>query len=199
MTRRWGLANRQIDLDAFTFYLDPRNYRPTPAEWTPRLIPSDDWETISAGVAQRLKAINRFLVDLYNDQQDIVPADVVFTSEYFYPELLGFRPPKDIFVRIYGIAPVHLGSGRYMILEDNLRIPSGISYQMKTVELGKQIFPEFSDGYETLPYEIRKTYLDMFKSVSDVDDPVCVLLTDGRCGSAFFEHRYLSEHLGTPW
>ena len=153
---------------------------------------------IADGVEQRIRAINRFLVDLYDDQQDIVPNDVVFTSQYFYPEIQGFRPPGDVFVHIYGIDLVHMGDGRYVVLEDNLRIPSGISYQIKTVDTVSRLIPEFSEGYDVVPYDIRETYLGMFRSLCDNDSPVCVLLTDGKFGSAFFEHRYLSELLGVP-
>ena len=94
LARRWGQAQRQVDLDAFTFYLDPRQYRPAPTDWVPRVIPEDHWNVISAGVAQRLRAINHFLVDLYNDAQDVVPDEVMFTSHYFYPEVQGFRPRR---------------------------------------------------------------------------------------------------------
>ena len=198
LSSRWSDAQRQVDLDAFTFYLDPKRYRLTPADWIPRVIPADQWQVIADGVAQRIRAINRFLVDLYDDRQDIVPNDVVFTSQYFYPEIQGFRPPGDVFVHIYGIDLVHMGDGRYVVLEDNLRIPSGISYQLKTVDLVSRLIPEFAEGYDVVPYDIRETYLDMFRSLCDTDSPVCVLMTDGRYGSAFFEHRYLSELLGIP-
>ena len=129
MAQRWSSARRQVGLDAFTFYLDPKLFRPTPTDWIPRVIPMEHWVDIAESVSQRIRAINRFLVDLYNDGQDIVPDDVVFTSRYFYPEVQGFRPPKDVFVHIYGIDLVHLGDGHYYVLEDNLRIPSGISHQ----------------------------------------------------------------------
>ncbi len=195
---RWRSARRQAEHDAFTFYLDPRQFRLTPADWLPRIIPMDHWEVIEAGVSQRIRALNRFLFDLYNDGQNIVPPDVVFTSQYFYPEVQGFRPPKDLYVHIYGVDLVHMGDGDYYVLEDNLRIPSGISYQLKTVEMVSAIAPEFGSGYEVEKYEIRDTYLNMFRSLCEVDSPMCVLLTDGRYGSAFFEHRYLSEVLGIP-
>ncbi len=198
MARRWGAAGRQVDFDAFTFYLDPRQYRPAPADWLPRVIPAEHWEVISAGVTQRLKAINRFLLDLYDGEQTIVPPEVVFTSRYFYPEVQGFRPPKGVFVHIYGIDLVHMGEGRYVVLEDNLRIPSGIAYQLKTADMASRLFPEFAQGYDIRPYDIRQGYLDMFRSLCDVESPVCVLLTDGKFGSAFFEHRCLSDLLGIP-
>ena len=84
------------------------------------------------------------------------------------------------------------------MLEDNLRIPSGISYQLKSVGISKELFPEFAEGYDILPYDIREAYLGMFRSLTENPDPVCVLLTDGKYGSAFFEHRFLSELLGIP-
>ena len=198
LAQRWRSARRQVELDAVTFYLDPGSYRAMPTDFLPRVIPLEHWEIIAAGVAQRLRAINRFLVDLYNDGQDILPDEVIYTSQYFYPEIQGFRPPKDIFVHIYGIDLVHLGDGRYIVLEDNLRIPSGISYQLKSVGMAGSIFPEFSEGYDILAYDVRDAYLSMFRSLTENPDPVCVLLTDGKYGSAFFEHRYLSDMLGIP-
>ena len=198
LAQRWSSARRQVELDAVTFYLDPGSYRPMPTDFLPRVIPVAHWETIAAGVSQRLRAINRFLVDLYNDGQDVVPDEVIYTSQYFYPEVQGFRPPKDVFVHIYGIDLVHMGDGRYVVLEDNLRIPSGISYQLKSVGMAASLFPEFSEGYDILPYDIRDAYLSMFRSLTDNPEPVCVLLTDGKYGSAFFEHRYLSDLLGIP-
>ena len=198
LNRRWEDAARQVSLDAFTFYLDPKRFRPTPADWIPRIVPPDHWQRIAAGVAQRLRAINRFLADLYGGGQDIVPDDVVYTSRHFYPEAQGFRPPRDLFVHIYGADLVHLGDGRYVVLEDNLRIPSGISYQLKTVELASRLVPELASGYDITPFAIRDAYLQMFRSLCDSPSPACVLLTDGRYGSAFFEHRYLSDLLGIP-
>lgn len=199
LAERWQAARRQIDRDAFTFYLDPREYRTTPIDLIPRIVPGEHWDMIAEGVGQRLRAINRFLSEVYTTgEQDIVPPDVVYSSDYFFPEVQGFRPPKDVFVHIYGIDLVHMGGGRYVVLEDNLRIPSGIAYQLKTVELAAAQVPEFAAGYDIRPYEIRQTYLDLFASLSDSPSPVAVILTDGKFGAAFFEHRYLSELLGVP-
>ena len=198
MADRWVQARRRVELEAVTFYLDPGQYRAMPTDFLPRVIPMDHWERIAAGVSQRIRAINRFLVDLYNDGQNVVPDDVIYTSQYFYPEIQGFRPPRDVFVHIYGVDLVHLGEGRYVVLEDNLRIPSGISYQLKSVAMAREMFPEFTEGYDILPYDIRDAYMGMFRSLTDNPDPVCALLTDGKYGSAFFEHRYLSDLLGIP-
>ena len=198
LAARWSGARRQVERDAVTFYLDPGQFRAMPTDFLPRIIPLEHWETIAAGVSQRLRAINRFLFELYNAGQDVVPDEVIYTSQYFYPEVQGFRPPKDVFVHIYGIDLVHLGDGRYVVLEDNLRIPSGISYQLKSVGMTAGLFPDFTGGYDIIPYDIRDAYLGMFRSLTDNPDPVCALLTDGKYGSAFFEHRYLSDLLGIP-
>ncbi len=195
---RWSNARRRVDLDAVTFYLEPGTFRNMPTDFLPRVIPIQHWETIATGVSQRIRAINRFLVDLYNGGQDVVPDEVIYTSQYFYPEVQGFRPPRDVFVHIYGIDLVHLGDGRYVVLEDNLRIPSGISYQLKSLAMTSELFPEFVEGHDIVAYDIRDAYLGMFRSLTDNPDPVCVLLTDGKYGSAFFEHRFLSELLGIP-
>ena len=196
MQRRWRQAKDWAAMDAFTFMLDPKEFRTVPTDWIPRLVPSDHWETIARGVAQRLKSINLFLADLYCGEQNIVPPDVMFSCQYYNPELQDFRPAQDVFVHIYGVDLVHMGDGRYVILEDNLRIPSGISYQMKTTEIGLEVMPELAEGYDIVPYDIKSAYQEMFLSLCDNESPVCVLLTDSKYGAAFFEHRYLSELLG---
>ena len=198
LSTRLTQAQRRVNLDAVTFYLDPGTYRNMPTDFLPRIMPLEHWKTISAGVEQRLRAINLFLSDLYGGAQDVVPDEVIYTSQHFYPEYQGFRPPHDLFVHIYGIDLVHMGDGRYLILEDNLRIPSGISYQLKSVAMASELFPEFGTEYDILPYDIRDAYLGMFRSLTENPDPVCALLTDGKYGSAFFEHRYLSDLLGIP-
>ena len=162
------------------------------------MIPEEHWNIIAAGVAQRLKAINRFLLDLYCGEQTVVPPDVSYSSQFYCPEFHGVHPAKDIFVHIYGIDLVHMGNGKYVVLEDTLRIPSGIAYQLKAVNLGLQVLPEVAENYEIVPYDIVSTYQEMFVSLCDKESPACVLLTDSKFGSAFFEHRYLSELLGIP-
>ena len=198
MQERWRQAKREVKLDGFSFLLDPKNFRPVPTDWIPRVIPKDEWDRIGKGVEQRLKAINCFLGDLYAGTQTSVPDDVIYTCQFFYPEYQGFRPAKDVFVHIYGIDLVHVGNGQYVVLEDNLRIPSGIAYQLKTVEIAEKVLPELADAYDIVGYDIKDTYLDLFASLCDQENPTCVLLTDSKFGAAFFEHRYLADLLGIP-
>lgn len=194
----WRQGRRRAALDGFTFRLDPRAFRTIPTDWIPRIIPQSEWETISAGVTQRLRALNLFLLELYTGQQRVVPEDVIYSCQYYYPEYQDFRPARDVFVHIYGTDLVHMEDGRYVVLEDNLRIPSGISYQMKSVELVRELLPDLAACYDVVPYDIRAIYQDLFRSLCDTEDPVCVLLTDSKFGAAFFEHRYLSELIGIP-
>ena len=194
----WQQGKRRAELDGFTFLLDPKVFRTIPTDWIPRIVPQSDWEVIGAGVTQRLKALNLFLLDLYTGRQQVVPEDVIYSCQYYYPEYQDFRPARDVFVHIYGIDLVHMQDGRYVILEDNLRIPSGISYQMKSVEMVNELMPELASGFDIIPYDIKATYRDLFNSLCDAEDPVCVLLTDSKFGAAFFEHRYLAELLGIP-
>ena len=93
----WRQGRREAQLDAFSFLLDPRVYRSIPIDWIPRVVPRREWEVISAGVSQRLKALNLFLTDLYNGQQSVVPEDVIYSCQYFYPEYQDFRPARDVF------------------------------------------------------------------------------------------------------
>lgn len=195
---RWATAKHQSRIDGLTFPLVPRQWRVMPTDWLPRLISATDWQVISRGVEQRLRALNKFLLELYCGKQSIVPDKVVYSSINFHPELRDVRPAKDVFVHIYGVDLVHLGDGTYTVLEDNLRIPSGISYQLKCLEITQNNFPEFQKKYHVLPYDVRQKYLSLFASLSDSDSPVSVILTDGKYGPAYFEHRYLSELLGIP-
>ena len=167
LQERWRRAKREAALDGFTFSLEPRTFRPVPTDWIPRVIPQGEWEPIGRGVEQRLKAINCFLADLYSGAQTIVPNDVIFTCQYYYPEYQDFRPARDVFVHVYGIDLVHVGDGQYAVLEDNLRIPSGIAYQLKCVEIARRIMPELAEAYDIVRYDIRDTYLDLFTSLCD--------------------------------
>ncbi len=198
MQERWVQAKRQVTLDGFSFMLEPKTFRSVPTDWIPRVIQKEQWDHIGKGVEQRLKAINHFLSDLYVGTQTIVPDDVIYTCQYFYPEYQGFRPAKDVFVHIYGIDLVNVGNGEYAVLEDNLRIPSGIAYQLKTVDIAQRVQPELADAYDIVRYDIKDAYLDLFASLCEKESPTCVILTDSKFGAAFFEHRYLADLLEIP-
>ena len=198
MPDRIADASRAGQLESFTFLLDPLTFRPTPVDLFPRLISATEWEQIAAGVEQRQRALNHFLLDLYCGQQTIVPPEVVYTCQYFYPEAVGIRPRSDVYVHVYGVDLVRDTSGEFIVLEDNLRIPSGISYQLKTRELASRMIPELVDLYSLAPYSFADAFKNVLNSLASDAGGEAVILTDSKYGSAFFEHRYLSELLDVP-
>jgi uncharacterized circularly permuted ATP-grasp superfamily protein len=198
MAERWATAKRSAALDSFTFCPSANKATTVPTDWFPRLIPLAHWERIATGVSQRLRALNRFLGEVYCGRQSIVADDIVRSGSYYQPSMIGTMPPRDVYVHIYGIDLVHMGNGDYAVLEDNLRVPSGIAYQMKALQIGEECVPEFRSEYSILAYDIVPAYNRLFESLTDVQEPNTVLLTDGKGGSAFFEHRYLSDLLQIP-
>ena len=195
---RTSAAAKAGAMESFTFLLNPLSFRPTPVDLLPRLLSASEWAHISVGVEQRQRALNLFLWDLYCGEQKVVPPEVVYTCEYFHPELIGIRPRKDVFVHLYGVDLVRDVSGEFVILEDNLRIPSGISYQLKTSELAAQHFPDFADAYRVEQRAVADAFKGLFASLASEHGGAAVILTDSKYGSAFFEHRYLSELLDIP-
>ena len=198
IAERTADAQRQAAHDSFTFLLDPFRFRPTPVDLLPRLISSAEWERIAEGVRQRQRALNLFLLDLYCGDQRIVPPEVVYTCQYFQPEAVGVRPRGDVYVHFYGVDLVRDVDGDFVVLEDNLRIPSGVTYQMKACELAASAFPELAAAYDVAAYDPAPAFRDLFASLRVNPDGAAVILTDSKQGAAFFEHRYLSEMLGVP-
>ncbi len=185
-------------MESFTFQLDPLTFRATPVDMLPRLLLANEWAHVTAGVEQRQRALNLFLLDLYCAQQPVVPLEVVYSCDHFYPEVSGIRPRKDVFVHLYGADLVRDVSGQFVVLEDNLRIPSGISYQLKTSELAARTFPEFADIYRIEQYNLAEGFRRLFRTLESEYAGPAVILTDSKYGAAFFEHRYLSELLKIP-
>lgn len=172
--------------------------RVPPADWLPRIIPSDHWRRISAGVLQRGKALNAWLTDLYNGEQTVVPRQIV-ESSVFYREAPLPEPSVPNPVHVYGPDLVHLGSGEYVVLEDNVRVPSGIAYSEVLRRAGLDTM-----GDLFAPYEIAdgSAYYSMLRvslesaAPSGVEDPCVAILTRGEEDSAYFEHSRVAEACG---
>ena len=140
----------------FTVYGDDAGTdRIFPFDLVPRIVPADEWEVIERGLQQRLRALNLFLADIYHRQQileaGIVPADLVFGSRNFRREMMGFNVPGDIYAHVGGVDLIRDGDGRYLVLEDNLRTPSGVSYMLESREALKRIFAALFDRYGVRP------------------------------------------------
>ncbi|MGB3635752.1 MAG: circularly permuted type 2 ATP-grasp protein [Rubrobacteraceae bacterium] len=172
--------------------------RVLPADWTPRIIPKDHWQKISSGILQRGKAINAWLADLYNGDQSVVPREIVESSVFYRDSPLP-ESCVDVPVHVYGPDLVHLGDGDYVVLEDNVRVPSGVGYSEALRKAGREIM---GDLFE--PYDVCKIggYFDMICATMEaaappgVENPCIAVVTRGEGDSAYFEHSRIAEACG---
>ena len=174
-----------------------------PFDLIPRILPAAEWQTLESGLRQRVTALNRFISDVYH-QQDIIragliPADLVLQNSQFRPEMQGVAVPRDIYAHISGIDIVRAGQGEFYVLEDNLRVPSGVSYMIEDRNAMMRLFPELFAMHRVAPVEHYPDLLLMhLRSVAPlgVDDPTVVVLTPGIYNSAYFEHAFLAQQMG---
>ena len=188
----------------FTVYSDGMNIdRAWPFDVVPRIIPAEEWAAVERGLAQRLVAINRFIDDVYNDQRivadGVFPAELLEGSVNFRPECRGVRPRHGIWAHISGSDLVRDADGTFFVLEDNLRVPSGVSYVLENRAVTKRAFPELFAQQDIRPVD---TYSDELKklltsmSPPGVENPTIVVLTPGIFNSAYFEHSFLAQQTG---
>ena len=174
-----------------------------PFDLIPRVIDEREWNEVEKGIVQRIRALNLFLADVYGDQrilnEGVVPRFLVEGSKAFRPELMGIRPPKDVWVHIAGIDLIRDGEGRFVVLEDNLRVPSGVSYVLENRETMKKTYPEvFHDSkvaaVESYPHKLREAMNAV--APGEGGRKRMVVLTPGPYNSAYFEHSYLARRIG---
>lgn len=171
-----------------------------PFDPIPRIISKKDWDYLEAGLKQRVKALNAFLWDIYHDKQivkdGVVPEEFVYSSKGYMPECEGISPVNKVYAHIAGIDLVEGKDGKWYVLEDNLRIPSGASYPLIARTLCRKVSPEtFTYNSVADNRNYSRILKDMMRSMA-VDDGLTVILTPGRYNSAFFEHSYLAEKTG---
>ena len=172
-----------------------------PIDIIPRIIEAAEWDAMERGLIQRIKALNLFIHDIYNEQNvlndGVVPRDLIESSKCYLPACLGLKPPKDIWCHVTGTDLIRGADGRYMVLEDNLRCPSGVSYMIENRELSKQAFPESLARTGVRPVSDYPTrLLQMLQHIADRPNPTVVVLTPGIYNSAYFEHSYLAQQMG---
>jgi uncharacterized circularly permuted ATP-grasp superfamily protein len=175
--------------------------RTMPIDIIPRILPGPDWELLEKGLKQRIKALNMFINDVYNEQQilndGVVPRDLIESSKCFLKACMGITPPKGIWCHITGTDLIRGEDGTFMVLEDNLRCPSGVSYMLENRELSKQIFPDVLARTGVRPVSDYATrLLQMLQYLSDRPNPTVAVLTPGIYNSAYFEHSYLAQQMG---
>lgn len=188
----------------FTVYGDERGTERTfPFDPVPRLIPADEWSGLEAGLRQRVRALNLFLEDLYGDQQalddGVIPRELVEGNPAYRDAVRHVRPPHGAFTHVVGCDLIRDDDGRYRVLEDNLRSPSGVSYMLANRGVMTRSFPKLIGRNRVRPirhYTVK--LLECLRSLSprDVPTPNVVVLTPGPFNSAYFEHAYLAQQMG---
>ncbi len=178
-----------------------------PFDLIPRVIPAAEWREMRRGLVQRVTALNRFMHDVYHDQEilkaGVVPAEQVLNNAQYRPEMVNVDVPGGVYSHISGIDIVRAGnadgSGTYYVLEDNLRVPSGVSYMLENRKMTMRLFPELFAMQRVAPVaHYPDLLLDTLRSVApaSANDPVVCVLTPGMHNSAYFEHAFLAQQMG---
>ena len=195
------LAIRQMGI-TFTVYSDKGNIdRAWPFDIVPRVIDAEEWQGIALGLQQRVRALNCFIHDIYNEQNilndGVVPRELIESSVNFRPECVGIKPPHNVWAHICGSDLVRDTDGTMYVLEDNLRVPSGVSYMIENREIMKRTMPELFARCRVLPVDNYTNNLRrMLASLSPVPNPTLCVLTPGVFNSAYFEHSFLAQETG---
>jgi uncharacterized circularly permuted ATP-grasp superfamily protein len=174
-----------------------------PFDTIPRIIPAHEWTALQAGLAQRVQALNMFVHDIYHEQNiinaGIIPARQIYQNAQYRPEMQGIAVPSDIYAHIAGVDIVRAGAGEFYVLEDNLRVPSGVSYMLEDRKMMMRLFPELFARHRIAPVEhYPDMLLENLRSVAPtgVLDPTVVVMTPGMYNSAYFEHAFLAQQMG---
>ena len=174
-----------------------------PFDIIPRIVAAREWEQIERGLKQRIQALNLFLCDVYGEQRilkdGIVPTDLVLSADAYRPQCMGFRPPHGVYCHVTGTDLVRDKDGKVYVLEDNLRVPSGVSYVLENRAIMKRTFPQVFEGLRVRPVEdYPERLLETLFHVAPegVDRPCAVVLTPGPYNSAYFEHSFLAQQMG---
>ena len=177
--------------------------RTIPFDVIPRIFQAKEWNTLERGLRQRVNALNRFIHDIYHDQEivraGIIPAEQILRNAQYRPEMQGVNVARDIYAHIAGIDIVRANEGEFYVLEDNLRVPSGVSYMLENRKMMMRLFPDLFVRNRVAPVaHYPDLLLDTLRAAapSRVDNPTVVLLTPGMYNSAYFEHAFLAQQMG---
>jgi uncharacterized circularly permuted ATP-grasp superfamily protein len=188
----------------FTVYgRDEGTERIFPNDLLPRILTSDEWSRIERGLAQRITALNLFLKDLYHEgrilDDGVVPREIVYSCKHFRRQMRGFHVRRDVYVTVVGTDLIRTPSGEFVVLEDNLRVPSGVSYMLVSRQVMKRIFPTLfrKCGVQAIEH-YSQALLSTLRTLAPQGciEPVIVLLTPGVYNSAYFEHAFLARQMG---
>ncbi len=203
LLRRQYAAERYLFSLGITFsvYSDETNIeRIFPFDIIPRIIDQSEWRTIEAGLKQRIEALNLFLNDIYHERQivkdKIIPDYIIDSSKGYLSACIGLKPPKNVWCHITGTDLVRSSDGKFYVLEDNLRCPSGVSYLLANREVMKRTFPEVFEQIGIYPVADYPQHLfETLQSVSNRPNPKVAVLTPGIYNSAYYEHAFLAQQM----
>ncbi|MCS7026217.1 MAG: circularly permuted type 2 ATP-grasp protein [Bryobacteraceae bacterium] len=174
-----------------------------PNDLLPRILTDQEWRRLEKGLTQRILALNLFLSDLYHEGKiladGVVPREIVYTCKHFRRQMRGLRVPKNTYITVVGTDLIRYPNGEFVVLEDNLRVPSGVSYMLTSREVMKKVFPVLFRECNVLPIEqYPQTLLATLRALAPPGraEPVIALLTPGVYNSAYFEHAYLARQMG---
>jgi uncharacterized circularly permuted ATP-grasp superfamily protein len=177
--------------------------RTIPFDVIPRIFPAHEWAALENGLRQRVNALNRFIYDIYHDQMivraGVIPAEQIVGNAQYRPEMQGVKVARDIYAHVAGIDIVRAGEGEFYVLEDNLRVPSGVSYMLENRKMMMRLFPDLFARNRVAPVaHYPDLLLDTLRAAAPegVGNPTIVVLTPGMYNSAYFEHAFLAQQMG---
>ena len=196
-------AFRQVGITFAVYGDDEGTERLIPFDLIPRIIPAAEWSTLQKGLIQRVQALNLFIHDVYHDQRivksGIIPAEQIYLNAQYRPQMQGVDVAGNNYCHIAGVDIVRAGQGEFYVLEDNLRVPSGVSYMLEDRKMMMRLFPDAFSAMHIAPIEhypdlLLQTLRD--SAPVGVDEPNVVVLTPGMYNSAYFEHAFLAQQMG---
>ncbi|MGB4226667.1 MAG: circularly permuted type 2 ATP-grasp protein [Candidatus Dechloromonas phosphoritropha] len=197
------LAFHRVGITFAVYGEEAGKERLIPFDIIPRIIPAAEWKAMQSGLRQRVRALNMFLHDVYHDQEILkagkIPAEQVLSNTQYRPVMQGVDVPGDIYAHIAGVDIVRAGAGEFYVLEDNLRVPSGVSYMLEDRKMMMRLFPELFARHKVAPVQhYPDLLLEKLRAVSPkgVSNPTVVVLTPGAYNSAYFEHTFLAQQMG---
>jgi uncharacterized circularly permuted ATP-grasp superfamily protein len=197
------LAFHRVGITFAVYGEESGKERLIPFDIIPRIIPSAEWSSMQAGLRQRVKALNLFLNDIYHDQEILkagkIPAEQILNNAQYRPVRTGVDVPGGVYAHIAGVDIVRAGAGEFYVLEDNLRVPSGVSYMLEDRKMMMRLFPELFAKHKVAPVQhYPDLLLEKLRAVAPngVSDPTVVVLTPGAYNSAYFEHTFLAQQMG---
>ena len=197
------ISSRGINFKVYSAEKNAAEDKKWPLDIIPRIILKSKWNKVKKGLAQRTKALNLFINDVYNQKKifkdKVVPENIVFESKHYLKQCEGFSPKRKVWSHISGIDLIRNIDGNFLVLEDNLRVPSGVSYMLENRMVMREVFPELFTRYRVSPigHYCNRLYHCMIDAIPyKTSSPTMVLLTPGVYNSAYFEHSFLAQQMG---